>query len=98
MIIIVVDDERLAMEGLVDELKSLRPNDEIEGFTSAVDAIEYVRKNRCQIAFLDIEMFDMDGVTAANELQSIDSNINIIFEASVECVEELASGKPRLDA
>ncbi|MGN0375337.1 MAG: response regulator [Butyrivibrio sp.] len=79
MRIIAVDDEKIALEGLVDSIKDVVKDCEVMGFRECTEALEYVRQNGCDIAFLDIRMRDMSGITLAKKLKEIKSQINIIF-------------------
>ena len=79
MRIIAVDDERLALEGLIDSIKEAKPAAEVVGFRYASDALTYAENNVCDVAFLDIEMAGMNGVGLACELKKINPKINIIF-------------------
>ncbi|MDD3369350.1 MAG: response regulator [Lachnospiraceae bacterium] len=78
MRIIAVDDERIALEGLISAIKKVVP-EEIRGFRSSEEALQYVKNNPVDVAFLDIEMREMNGVTLAKHLKAICHSINIIF-------------------
>ena len=58
MKIIAVDDEPLALRGLVQEIKKVLPECDIAGFTDSSDALKILRDNGFMpdVAFLDIEM------------------------------------------
>lgn len=79
MKILAVDDEIIALEGLVKSIKEASGDAEVFGFRFSDEAIEFMKKNICDVAFLDIEMVGMNGVGLANELIKINPNINIIF-------------------
>lgn len=79
MKIIAVDDEKIALQGLISSIKKVAHDAQVYGFRSASDAIEHMKKEPCDIAFLDIEMKGTDGVTAAKILKGINPDINIIF-------------------
>ena len=65
MLVLAVDDERLALEALVEEIAQVLPDAEIMSFRKAEDALEAVKERPCEIAFLDIEMKGMNGITLA---------------------------------
>ena len=65
MKIIAVDDERIALEGLLDVIREAAPEAELTGFEYPEDALEFVEKHDCNIAFLDVEMAVMSGVELA---------------------------------
>ena len=79
MHIIAVDDEKLALDTLVDSIEKTVPNASAVGFRVAAEALEYVRENACEIAFLDIKMRGMTGLELARRLKELRPDINIIF-------------------
>ncbi|MGM9644964.1 MAG: response regulator [Eubacteriales bacterium] len=79
MNIIAVDDEKLALETLVDSVSKATHEADIHGFRKPEEALEYVRQNGCEIAFLDIKMRGMTGLELARRLKDIKGDINIIF-------------------
>ncbi|MBQ9566487.1 MAG: response regulator [Lachnospiraceae bacterium] len=80
MKIIAVDDEKLALEGLMTELALAAPEAEINGFRRPADAIEYCKgQERVDAAFLDIEMRGMSGLSLGEQLVAIHPDINLIY-------------------
>lgn len=79
MKILAVDDEKIALEGLVHAIKEAEPQAEIYSFRKAGEALDFYRMNACEIAFLDIRMRSMSGVELAKEMKMINPGINIIF-------------------
>ena len=79
MNIIAVDDEKLALETLVDSAEKVMPDASIHGFCNPQEAVEYVQSNECEIAFLDIKMRGISGLELARQLKNIQGDINIIF-------------------
>ena len=79
MKIIAVDDEKIALQGLVSSIQKAEPGAFVYGFRNVSEAIEHMAKEPCDIAFLDIEMKETDGVTAAKKLKEFNPDINIIF-------------------
>lgn len=79
MKIIAVDDERIALEGLIKAISEVAPNADLCGFRYPDEALEYIKINGADIAFLDIEMAGTSGVELAEKLIEINPNINIIF-------------------
>lgn len=55
MRIIAVDDERIALEGLMSSIKKVVPEEEIHGFRSSNEALEFAKAQDVDIAFLDID-------------------------------------------
>lgn len=79
MNIIATDDEKLALEGLVNAIKEAEPAAQINGFHRAKEALSYAESHACDIAFLDIEMRDMNGLELAKRLKGFYPRINIVF-------------------
>lgn len=79
MRIIAVDDEKIALDSLSSAIKAIVAEDEVLSFRYPEDALEYIKENTCDIAFLDIEMVGMSGVELASELKKYNSEINIVF-------------------
>ena len=79
MKIIAVDDEKIALQGLISSIQKAAPDAHVYGFRYASEAIAHMKSVPCDVAFLDIEMKDTDGVTAAKMLKEINPDINIIF-------------------
>lgn len=79
MNIIAVDDEKLALDTLVDSIGKIVPTAGVTGFRRPEDALAHVRENPCEIAFLDIKMRGMTGLELARRLKDIRGDINIIF-------------------
>ncbi len=79
MNIIAVDDEQLALDALVDSIAKAMPTAELHGFRSPEQALEYVRKHGCHVAFLDIKMRGMTGLELARRLKDFCGDVNIIF-------------------
>lgn len=97
MVIIAVEDEQIALNGLLAKIREVKPDSDVTGFRMARDALEYSSGVRCDVAFVDIMMRDMDGVTFARELINRNPKVNIIFttgysEYMKEAFEMHASG------
>lgn len=79
MKILVADDEKIALNGLVNEIKKVLPNAEIYKFHGGKEVLNSCLDQTYDIAFLDIEMRDVNGIELAKELKAIHPKINIIF-------------------
>lgn len=77
--VILVDDERLNLENLEYLMDIVLPNANRISFAKASQALEYIRDHPIDIAFLDINMRGIDGITIAKVLQDASPNANIIF-------------------
>ena len=60
---ICVDDEHLITEYVAAVLGSMPDIDDAKGFTKAAEALGWIRENKADVALLDIDMPDMDGIT-----------------------------------
>jgi two-component SAPR family response regulator len=85
-----VDDEKIALQGLISSIQKAAPGAAVYGFRYASDAIEHMKKEPCDIAFVDIEMRDINGITAAKMLQEINPDINIIFSTGFGSYRDVA--------
>lgn len=79
MKMIAVDDEKLALEGLLDAIGKVVPDAEVSGFRKTKEALEYVKQEGCDVAFLDIEMRGMSGLEFAKLLKGVNPQVNVIF-------------------
>lgn len=79
MKIICVDDERLVLELTVSMCRKLAQVTEAEGFQRSVDALAWLRIHTVDIAILDINMPDMDGLVLAARIKELSPDTAIIF-------------------
>ncbi len=79
MNILAVDDERHALIELEEAILSVEPDATVTCFFSAKEALAYAKKNKVDVAFLDIEMDEMNGLFLATKLKNIYCYTNIIF-------------------
>ncbi len=98
MTIIAIDDEKLALEGLVTEIALAAPEAEVHGFRSGVEALAFCReKESLDVAFCDIEMKKMNGLTLGDELLKLFPKLNLIYttgfsEYAVDAIGMRCSG------
>ena len=97
MKIIVVDNEKIASEGMVHLLMRIRPEDESIGFTDSEKALDFFAAAPADVAVLDIEMPGINGIELAKRFKEINPSVNIIFttgysEYALEAIELHASG------
>ena len=79
MQIICVDDEALVLGLTVSLCRELPQKPQVEGFQKAEDALAFLASNSAEIAILDINMPDMDGITLAAKIKELRPGIAIIF-------------------
>ncbi|SFH52896.1 Two-component response regulator, SAPR family, consists of REC, wHTH and BTAD domains [Pseudobutyrivibrio sp. OR37] len=77
---LVVDDEKIIVEGMVDTLK------EIVGDNAAIfkahdpyDAIEQMKLHKADVVFSDVDMPGMNGLKLAEQLHEINPDADIVF-------------------
>ena len=79
MNILAVDDERNALEGLETVLRRALPEAEVYPFRTGADALVFAENTPCAVAFLDIELRDMNGLELAKRLKDQHGETNIVF-------------------
>ncbi|MCR5202824.1 MAG: response regulator [Lachnospiraceae bacterium] len=87
MKILVIDDERPALNLLIETVKNVvGPNDIIIPFRSTIDFEDYSdeEKHDFDVAFVDIEIGAYSGIEFAEEIKKYSPSCNIIFVTSYE--------------
>lgn len=84
MKILAVDDEMLMLDALTDSIRIAAPDAEIHAFRRPSEALEFARKNRVDVAFLDIRMRGMDGLELGRNLLKLYPELNLIFCTSYD--------------
>lgn len=79
MTIVAADDEKGALSLLVNSIKEALPDAQLYSFSYGPDVITYAQSNKVDVAFLDIQLGEMTGLTVAKELKRINPLTNIIF-------------------
>ncbi len=105
MKVIAVDDEKIILDDFLEMLRNMPEISSVEGFTNCEKALKYIGEHEVDVAFLDIRMRGMDGITMAKRAKTINPRINIIFltaypEYSLEAMKLHASGylvKPAIE-
>ena len=82
MKILAIDDERYALQLLVDTIHKVRPDAEIVSFRRPSQFLEYEDKEPFDAAFLDIRIGKMSGIQVAIELKKHSPMCNIVFVTS----------------
>ena len=77
--VIMVDDERIILNGGLSVLRQALPEAEITGFLNAAEALAYAREHRVDLAFLDIELGQVSGLDLCRELLAVHPDTNVIF-------------------
>ena len=79
MIVVAVDDERIALENLTESIRLAAPHAQIHSFRYPEDVLEFAQDHYADVAFLDVEMVSMNGVELAERLKLLHPEINIVF-------------------
>lgn len=79
MHILAIDDEQSALNILIGAIKDTVPLADVHGFKNPIEALEFMKEDKCEIAFLDIQMREMSGIVLARKLKEIYPKINIVF-------------------
>lgn len=79
MRIICVDDEALVLQLTASLCRKLPQVDEVEAFDSAQAALDWIKENDADIALLDIDMPNMDGITLAARIKEEKPDTAVIF-------------------
>ena len=79
MKILLVDDEKLQLMRLERFVKEILIDEEISSFLNPLEALEAAKTIQFDIAFLDIQMPVVNGITIAKTLKATNPKVNIIF-------------------
>ncbi len=77
--VIMVDDNKIILSDGLAVLEEVMPDATIAGFIWPLEAIEYARMNRIDLAVLDIEMGTSSGLELCHTLQEINPTTNVVF-------------------
>lgn len=78
---IIIEDEPLAIEKLAFFISKLESIKLLQSFNSAITAINYLKENKVDLIFLDIEMKDLTGIQF---LEAIHTDAKIIITSAYE--------------
>ena len=76
---ICVDDEAQVLKHIVTTCRNMHLLDDVTGFTRSREALDWVQENPVELALLDIDMPDMNGLVLAERIRKINPQISIIF-------------------
>lgn len=79
MRIIAVDDEPLALGLLVRSIQKACPSAQISQFQSGQNALSFLETNYFDVAFLDIHMRGIDGLSLAKRIKELNPQCNLVF-------------------
>ena len=78
-VVILVEDIRIVLNDFMSVLSTTLLGARCYGFQRASEALRFAASHDIDIAFLDIELFDSDGITLANRLRGRFPRINIVY-------------------
>ncbi len=76
---ITVDDRQLAVNSMLQILKEEDPEGNHAGLIDPQEAISYAKNHKLDVAFLDVEMPEMNGLDLARVLNKLQPELNIVF-------------------
>ena len=79
MIAIAVDDEILMLGALVTAIKASPDVSEVSQFSDCDEALDFIKENAVDVAFLDINMRGMGGLALAEKIISFCPECKIVF-------------------
>lgn len=79
MIAVAVDDEPLMLSALTKAVQASADITAVADFTSCEDALDFIKSNRVDVAFLDINMRGMGGLSLAEKIIGFHPDCKIIF-------------------
>lgn len=77
--IIAVDDEIYSLKRFENIIKEEKRVELVDSFTDPFAALEFIKNNPIDIAFLDIEMPGLNGLELAERIQEADPYVSIVF-------------------
>ncbi|MBR1636006.1 MAG: response regulator [Lachnospiraceae bacterium] len=82
--VLLVDNERIILEGGLPVLREALPGAKVFGFTKPSQAVEFVRDHPVALIFLDIELGRVSGLDLCRELIRVRPRVNVIFLTSFQ--------------
>lgn len=79
MNVIAVDDEPLMLYALEKAIRQSEDISTVTSFSSCEKVVEWIKNHSADIAFLDIDMRGMGGLTLAEKIQQLCPNCKIVF-------------------
>ena len=79
MIAIAVDDEALMLGALVEAIEASPDISKVEKFSDCEEALNFIKENPADVAFLDINMRGMGGLALAERILDICNDCKIVF-------------------
>lgn len=79
MIAIAIDDEQLMLQALLNAVKASDDINDVVGFSNCDEALDWVKNNTPDVAFLEINMRGINGLTMAEKTTELHPDCKIVF-------------------
>lgn len=79
MKILAVDDEQMQLKLLERSIREASPDCDVYAAGNPADALIWAEENRPDVAFCDIQMPVMNGISLGKELKKLNPKINLVF-------------------
>jgi len=79
MKILALDDSEPALKLLTSAIKEANLEADVFAFSKPSELLKYAGENNCDVAFLDIQMWGMNGLVVAKKLKDYYPKTNIVF-------------------
>lgn len=90
MNILVVDDEKIILEGETSLIKQCAPDASVQSFSKPSEALDYLKDHPADVVFLDLEMPQIHGIALAKQMKQLCPKLNIIFATAYHEYAETA--------
>ena len=77
--VILIDDEKIILDGEASILEELLPNAAVRGFSAPAEAVGFAQRHKVQLAFLDIRMGRISGFDICRELLETEPRMNVVY-------------------
>ncbi len=82
--ILIVDDHQIVLDGLCLILRDFTDLNVVGTCTNGREAISWCRNNACDVILMDINMPEIDGITACKQIMAAKPDIHIIFLSMID--------------
>src|SRR5690349_6951510 len=76
-VVLVVEDDALLAAGVVENLRAEKYD--VHHVADGREALEWLRKNRCELVVLDVMLPSMDGLAVCRTLRAEGNNTPVLF-------------------
>ena len=76
---ITVDDEQIAVNSLLRILRKINPDGQHEGVIRAEQFINYINSHDVDVAFIDVDLYDANGIALTRQLAKTHPKLNVIL-------------------